>query len=356
MGEAIKGSFYQYLQGLKDSGYGIVYIYQLDKKVKDQNRRKRQRIQDEINSRRQRGRFDVRRPIHPGTSRLNDQSLPVKTEPRLLGRVALSATMSSFIWISIWGFNTFLLPLIRYYAQNLLPGSPAVETVEKTRKVWENTEFVLQFIFSSLWVLPLYIISKIVNGFWFVDVSNSVYQLYHGRPRAFPTVGKMIADFIYGLVIETVFLLQAMLVKHIPVMQELTYIMFCIHHSLLYALYAFEYKWFNMGLDVRLRIQMVETHWPYFCGFGTPLFVLTSVTYSFYPTVISACVFSILFPFFIISATKAGTPRETPAVRLRIFELSMSLCNTLFKTSVKARNNAEADNNSQYYLSNQQQR
>ena len=136
--------------------------------------------------------------------------------------------------------------------------------------------------------------------------------------------------------------------SYIPVMTELTFMMFCIHHCLLYALYAFEYKWFNMGLDVRLRIKLVETHWPYFCGFGTPLFALTSLTFSFYPTVISACVFSFLFPFFIISATKAETPQETPAVRLPIFELSMSICNAMFKFSMPSRHAVEQNNNRFY--------
>lgn len=131
------------------------------------------------------------------------------------------------------------------------------------------------------------------------------------------------------------------MVKHIPIMEGFSYFIYCVHHCMLYALYAFEYKWFNMGLDVRLRILMVEMHWPYFCGFGTPLFLVTNLTYSYYPTVISACVFSILFPFFIVSATKAGTPRDSPAVRLRVFEMSMTICNIIFKSSVQSRTSTQ---------------
>lgn len=339
MEESIKGSLFQYLNGLKDSSYGLLHIYSLDKKINEQNIRRRKKKQEEIEARRCRSRYDARRAMHPGSASTTESKLSAKSEPRLIGRVALSATMSSFIWISIWGFNTFLLPLMRQQAQALLPHAPQAD--KDPKRLWESTESILRFVFSSLWVLPLYIISKIVNGFWFIDVSNSVYQLYHGKPRTFPTMGRMIADFVYSICIETVFLVQAMLVRHVPVMRELSYVLFCVHHCLLYALYAFEYKWFNMGLDVRLRILMVETHWPYFCGFGTPLFVLTSLTYSFYPTVISACVFSLLFPFFIISATKAGTPRETPAVRLRVFELSMTVCNLIFKSSVQSKASLE---------------
>lgn len=115
----------------------------------------------------------------------------------------------------------------------------------------------------------------------------------------------------------------------IPYVGHLSFLLCGLHYSLLYALYAFEYKWFNMGLDFRLRVLLVETHWPYFCGFGTPLFVLINLTY--YSVVVSGCIFSFLFPFFIISAIKAETPPQTPAVRMRIFDVCMLVCDFVCK-------------------------
>lgn len=122
---------------------------------------------------------------------------------------------------------------------------------------------------------------------------------------------------------------QANLAKDILVFDMA--ILYYIHHCLLYALYAFEYKWFNMSLDFRLRVQLIETHWPYFCGFGTPIFILTHLPFWYYSVVLSACVFSFIFPFFIISATKAETPSETPAFRFYIIEVSIRICDTVFK-------------------------
>jgi Etoposide-induced protein 2. len=74
---------------------------------------------------------------------------------------------------------------------------------------------------------------------------------------------------------------QTNLVSLIPI-TFLGYILHYMHICMLYSLYSFEYKWFNMGWELHKRLTFIETNWPYFIGFGLPLAILTSLFDSFF--------------------------------------------------------------------------
>lgn len=221
------------------------------------------------------------------------------------------------------------------------------EELHRYDKSWTNVEIMLHLIFSSLWVLPLYIICKLINIVWFGDISTSIYRVLYGRSRPFPSLSVAVADLFYSLTFETVFLIQAQFVNVVPMMNAdiehiqiqimcyIAYTFYCIHVCLLYAIYAFEYKWFNMGIELRNRIELIERHWPYFCGFGLPMFLLTNVAFSYYPLVASACVYSSVFPFFIVSGTRASTPRTEAPFNLHLTKPSISFCNVLFNNALR---------------------
>lgn len=80
---------------------------------------------------------------------------------------------------------------------------------------------------------------------------------------------------------DKMFCFQSTLVSMLPIV-FLGDVLCLVHMCMLYSLYSFEYKWFNMGWELHRRLTFIESNWPYFIGFGLPLAVLTALPSSFF--------------------------------------------------------------------------
>ena len=169
-------------------------------------------------------------------------------------------------------------------------------------KVWSWMRPLLSTIISAFWILPIFLLSRVVNIFFFQEIADSSFR---GRSQQLRSIPKLFADFFFSLFVQALFLVQAHLVTYTPIVY-FNQLLGHAHLSLLYSLYSFEYKWFNMGWELHKRLHFIESNWPYFIGFGLPLAVLTSLSDSF---ILNGCIFSLLFPLFIISSNEAKPKR-----------------------------------------------
>lgn len=252
---------------------------------------------------------------HPGSSG--------HSEPSLLHRTLKCCLFNGgFFWLSILIFEQLVLPVITWIALSL--GVISADSWTHWMKP------VLSLIFSTFWILPLFVLSKVVNAIWFQDIANSAFKFSQGRPQMMSSFSVMMADSIYSVAVETVFLAQTTVVSLVPITM-IGNALALVHLCLLNALYCFEYKWFNQGLELHRRLHYVEQDWPYFLGFGLPLALITSVPSSL---VIRGCVFAMIFPLFIVSANQAIVIAPRFDMPLRIFRPTMTISNYLFSRTL----------------------
>ncbi|CAK8674719.1 unnamed protein product [Clavelina lepadiformis] len=288
--------FVQFWLGFKDSLYGIIWILLLDQKI-EQDKCDKQNASAAIN-----------KGFANGDLNGTKQRLGNRASGLMIIRVFKCSTLNGVAWLCIYSLNRLLLvssALWRDSDKDDNPGS------------WHFVGVILFYIFSASFIFPLNIIIKAVTRLWFNDFLKKTHEPLYKQLKAF---SRFFADLIYGAFIAFFFLLQAFAIKHIFI-EEIAYIMYCVHLCLLYALYAFEYKWFFMGIAFNARLQFIHRNWLYFCGFGLPLFVAMYF---------STLLFSILLPFFVVSAIQASAPRDKCAIDFKIFRPTTALSNFIF--------------------------
>ncbi|XP_075153865.1 EI24 domain-containing protein tank [Haematobia irritans] len=343
----ILGFFY----GLWDSIKGMALVFYIDAEIHRQNAEKeaeRQQRIDECNRMMRRSPSPVpssasamyeeqrhrevlaRSSQNPDERRLDtlakkenksEPSIPFR-EKKIAKQVLKSCALNGgFTWMSIILFERILLPTLK-----LILTWCYGDKSQDLHMIWGWLSFFLSIIFGMMWVLPIFLLSKIVSSLWFADIANEAYKVRKGKPNLIPNISKLVADFLFNLVVQALFLVQSQLVNLLPIPYVGEFLCF-IHLCLLYSLYAFEYKWFNMGWELHRRLNYIEINWPYFLGFGVPLTVLTSMSSS---TIVSSCIFSIFFPLFILSGNEAKPIIGTTATPLRLFSPVIFVSNLLF--------------------------
>ena len=174
---------WSFLRGFADSLKGAVDLFFLDSravKLKEKRSLQRDVKKEQLLSRespmREIESFAKKRAIERRQNQQQQQQQQhpqqqqqqVDEQPRILERTLKCCALNGCVfWFSIVLFENFLLPLIKAVLFTLFPGSDLA---------WNYTQPILSVTFSTLWVLPFFLLSKIVNAIWFQDIADSAFR------------------------------------------------------------------------------------------------------------------------------------------------------------------------------------
>uniref|UniRef100_D3TNF1 p53-mediated apoptosis protein EI24/PIG8 n=1 Tax=Glossina morsitans morsitans TaxID=37546 RepID=D3TNF1_GLOMM len=323
-----------FVHGFWDSIKGMTFVFYIDAEIAEQERQNRMRrspspvpssasamiLEQERQRDLQRENPDERN-INSVRNRLTEPRVPPQ-EKKIAQKVFMCCVLNGgFTWLSIILFEQLLLPTLKFLL-TLCYG----EDSDDLHLIWGWLQSILSIIFGMMWVLPIFLLSKFVSSLWFADIANEAYKIRKGKPQLIPSLSKLIADFLFSLVVQALFLIQSMLVSLIPITFVGNSLCF-LHLCMLYSLYCFEYKWINMGWELHRRLSYIEMNWPYFLGFGIPLTFVTNMTNSL---IASSCIFSIFFPLFILSGNEARPLVGTTETPIRLFSPVIFVANLMF--------------------------
>ncbi|CAF3034140.1 unnamed protein product [Rotaria socialis] len=270
---------------------------------------------------------------HPHQPKPKNSSSSSSDTKRVKSNLALLCLFNGGILLcGMLCFNYLFLPIFRRLF-NTLAGLDSSSSSPPLLII----QHVLTYTFNFLWLIPAFVISKFVNSYWFRDIADVVYKKLTNQNKTLPalTFSRSISDITFSLVMQVFFVIQSTLILLIPV-PILNTIFGNICLCLLYSFYAFEYAWIYANLNVKQRVERIESYWPYFLGFGFPLTILS--TQLFKSVIVNECIFSILFPFAIVAATSVNFKErvqieQTPQsniVTLNIFAGCIRLTSRLF--------------------------
>uniref|UniRef100_A0A914LWD6 Etoposide-induced protein 2.4-like protein n=1 Tax=Meloidogyne incognita TaxID=6306 RepID=A0A914LWD6_MELIC len=156
---------------------------------------------------------------------------------------------------------------------------------------------------GSFVLIPVLIVVRLLSILWFADVAGAALRFRGQTGQKIPDYARAASDFVHAIIVELVFLFQAMLFFSINLPIISSSLGF-VYMALLNSLYSFDYIWMSNGVNLNSRIALIERRWPFHLGFGTILTIATNYSSNF---IISGCIFGALFPFFIVSSCLVDT-------------------------------------------------
>lgn len=193
-----------------------------------------------------------------------------------------------------------------------------VEFIGEDMESAETIQSVFLIFHFIVVTLPILALSKILNFICYQDTAELTFKKFGLKKSVSTPISNQLADQTTSYILQVFYCAQAYAVKFLPLPNILQTILNIYHLSLLFSLYAFEYKWVHFGIPLHKRLLIISKKWPYYLGFGLPLAVFTTIFFSFTNSIL---VFGIAFPFYVISSSIADDQSHTYSHSINTFKV-----------------------------------
>jgi hypothetical protein len=196
-----------------------------------------------------------------------------------------------FIVGSIAFFNLLISPIVSYIVRSVLTRD--LHDLEKLVANW------VEWIYYAFWIVPIYLVSFILNTFWYRDIARESMSVYPGASAQAISPGLslpgQIADMIVRVIFNFVFLV------YLGVLSQWK-VLYILNLSFLISFNAFEYKLGHLTFHQKLRF--IERHWVYFLSFS----IWVSILVAQFRAMIENGLLAVFFPILLMSASTSGRP------------------------------------------------
>ncbi|XP_050376566.1 protein EI24 homolog isoform X2 [Argentina anserina] len=249
---------------------------------------------------------------------------------KLLIRTGQCFLLNGFIFLgSIIVLYSFLIPALYWILPDICPQfTPrGVCSFTGILKFYSYLRHGLIHLFYVTWLYPLYVFSIILSNIWYNDIAKygfsamgnpvineldpvrqsdaSTIKNYPGlaQPTDLGWVLIGIGEQVYSVLLLSCFFLEVYVTGFIPYVGK----------ALNFLLFSWMYKWNFSGISLDKRLNLFESNWAFFAGFGSPCVL---PLFFFSPLVSYGCM-AILFPLFVLAATGSEAEQLISSQRTR---------------------------------------
>ena len=219
--------------------------------------------------------------------------------PKVRSKLVQCLLLNGLIFLgSILVFHWILGPLLSRIISTVLPQRNAAPEIGSIISLW------VSWVYYSLWIAPLYIMTFILNTLWYRDIAVESVEFFSrhaatssstppAQSGAQASIPGQIADILLRSLFNVVYLCYLTVLARYR-------ILYAVSLAFLISFNAFEFKYRNLSFNQ--KVNLVESNWVYFLSFSIWVAVLVTE----FPTMVENGLLGVLFPFLLINASSAG--------------------------------------------------